>query len=103
MTKDLFLSFDLEAQVNVWNKFSNKNNWNEYFFENDETTISSVYYGDTYKLAYDIHFGEYDINDTYFYYDELGHLVSFSDVEFFHDIIDIDEMIKWYNNTFKGE
>jgi hypothetical protein len=103
MTKDLFLSFDLEAQVNIWNKFSSENNWNEYFYENDEMTISGLYNRNIYKLAHDIHYGEYDYNDTYFYYDDLGLLVSFSDVEFFHDVIDIDEMITWYNNTYKGE
>lgn len=103
MTKDLFLSFDLEAQVNIWNKFSNANNWNEYFFENDEMTINNVYRGDAYKLALDIHYGEYDYNDRYFYYDDLGHLISFSDELTFRGLIDIDEMITWYNNTYKGE
>lgn len=103
MTKKMFLSFDLEAQVNIWNKFSSENGWNEYIYENDETTINSVYQGETYKLAYHIHYGEYDYNDSYFYYDDLGHLVSFSDVDFLHDIIDVDEMITWYENTFEGE
>jgi hypothetical protein len=66
-------------------------------------TINNIYRGDAYKLALDIHYGQYDYNDTYFYYDDLGHLVSFSDELTFRGLIDIDEMITWYNNTYKGE
>lgn len=103
MTKDLFLSFSLEAQVNIWNKFSSENGWNEYFHENDENTLNHLFYKEPYKLAHDIHYGEYDYNDRYFYYDDLGHLISFSDELTFRGLIDIDEMITWYNNTYKGE
>lgn len=103
MTKEKFLSFGLEAQVNIWNKFSSENGWNEYFYENTQTTINDIYNKSPYDLALDIQHGDYSVNDTYFYYDDLGHLVSFSDVEFLHDIIDVDEMITWYENTFKGD
>lgn len=103
MTKDLFLSFDLEEQVSIWNKFSSENGWNDYIYENDEYTMNSLYYKMPYKLAHDIHYGEYDYNDRYFYYDDLEHLISFSDELTFRGLIDIDEMITWYNNTYKGE
>lgn len=107
MTKDLFLSFSLEAQVNIWNKFSHAHNNHLYIYGNDEYTLNNFYYKEPYKLAHDIHYGEYDYNDRYFYYDDLGHLISFSDELTFRGLIDIeidiDEMITWYNNTYKGE
>lgn len=103
MTKEQFLSFSLEAQVNIWNKFSSANNWEEYFYENDEMTINNLYHGDAYHFGGDICHGEYSYDDRYFYYDVLGHLISFSDELTFRGLIDIDEMITWYNNTYKGE
>jgi hypothetical protein len=103
MTKDLFLSFDLEAQVNIFNKFSENHDFYLYIYENDEMTINDLYNRHAYKLAHDIHYGQYDYNDTYFYYDDLGRLVSFSDELTLRGLIDIDEMITWYNNTYKGE
>lgn len=103
MTKDLFLSFSLEAQVNIWNKFNHAHNSHLHIFENDEQTLNELYYRNAYKLAYHIHYGEYDYNDTYMYYDDLGRLISFSDELTFRNLIDIDETITWYNKTYKVE
>jgi len=101
MTKKQFLDFSLEEKVNAWNKFSVENNWNEFFYENDEFTFKDLYLDNPYQLAYHIHYGNYDYNDTYIYYDDLGHLVSFSDELTLRGIIDIDEMLKWYNENKK--
>lgn len=102
MTKQQFLDLSFEEQVIKWNTFSTENNWNEFFYDNDEFTLKELYRDSAHKLAYHIHFGEYYYNDTYFYYDDLDHLVSISTFEELHDIIDIDEMLKWYNEN-KGE
>lgn len=103
MTKKEFLELSLEAQVNVWNKFSDNSGFDKHFYKNDEYTLNGLYYKIPYKLAHDIHYGEYDYNDRYFYYDNLGHLISFSDELTFRGLIYIHGMITWYNNTYKGE
>jgi hypothetical protein len=103
MTKQQFLDLSLEEQVITWNDFASEHGWDTHIYDNDEFTLDNLYHGSAYKLAYHIHFGEYDYNDTYFYYDDLGRLISFSDELTFRGLIDIDEMITWYNNTYKGE
>jgi hypothetical protein len=103
MTKEQFLSFDLEAQVNIFNKFSFENGFYGFIYENNETELQNVSNSSFLKLAYLIHYGSYSYNDTYIYFDVLGRLFSFSDELTFRGMIDIDEMITWYNNTYKGE
>lgn len=102
MTKQHFLDLSLEEQVITWNEFSIENNWDEFFYDNDEFTFKDLYRDNPYQLAFHIYYGEYDYNDIYIYYDNLGHLVSISTFEELHDIIDIDEMLTWYNEK-KGE
>lgn len=102
MTKTQFLDFQLDTQINVWNKFSEENGWDEYFYENNEYFFNDFYHGSAYKLVEHIHYGDYDFNDNYVYYDIYG-LNSFSDIETFHSIIDIDEMLKWYNEKNIGD
>jgi hypothetical protein len=99
MTKEQFLDFSLETQIDTWNEFAIENGWNEYFYENDEFTIKELYHDNPIELAYHIHWGEYNYNDTYIYYDDLGHLISISNFAELHDIIDIDEMLNWYNEN----
>jgi hypothetical protein len=103
MTKKQFLDLSLEEQVNAWNKFSFENGFYGFIYENDETALQNVSNSSFLKLAYLIHYGNYSYNDTYIYFDVLGRLFSFSDELTFRGMIDIDEMITWYNNTYKGE
>lgn len=103
MTKEQFLNLDFKEKLNIWHNFSSLSRWDIYFYENDEMTINDLYNRHPYKLAHDIHYGQYDYNDSYFYYDDLGRLISFSDELTFRSIIDIDEMITWYNDTYIGE
>jgi hypothetical protein len=101
MTKKQFLDLSLEEQVNAWNKFSFENGFYGFIHENNETELQNVSNSSFLKLAYLIHYGSYSYNDTFIYFDVLGHLVSFSDELTLRGIIDIDEMLKWYNENKK--
>jgi hypothetical protein len=101
MTKKQFLDFSLEEQVNAWNKFSFENGFYGFIYENNETELQNVSNSSFLKLSYLIHYGSYSYNDTYMYFDDLGRLVSFSDELTLRGIIDIDEMLKWYNENKK--
>jgi hypothetical protein len=101
MTKKQFLDLSLEEQVNAWNEFSFENGFYGFIYENNETTLQNVSNSSFLKLAYLIHYGSYSYNDTYIYFDDLGRLLSFSDELTLRGIIDIDEMLKWYNENKK--
>ena len=107
MTKKQFLDLSLEEQVNAWNNFSFENGFYGFIYENNETELQNVSNSSFLKLAYLIHYGSYSYNDTYIYFftneniDVLGRLFSFSDELTLRGIIDIDEMLKWYNENKK--
>lgn len=97
MTKEQFKNLSYEEQIYIWNDFAIENSWETQVYENNEYFFKDFYNGNAYELARHIYYGEYDFNDDYLYYDTLGRLNSFSDMEDFYDIIDIDEMLVWFN------
>jgi hypothetical protein len=100
MTLEQYKEIALKYKVEMWNTFCEKTNCNLYLYKNDQETINEIYRHNTYKLAEDIYYGNYDYNDLYICYDELGLLNSFSDQDELHAFIDVEHMLTWFNKVF---
>ena len=101
MNKLKFLSLSLDEQIETWNEFSRENYWEMEIHPNDDIFFKLFYTDNPLEAVRSTQYGDYDYMDDYCYIDGSGNVSSFTFVQDFHDIIDIDEMLVWYNQYIK--
>ena len=69
--------FDTDKLRDIWNKYCNEENPEDYIYYNDKYAINEMYEGNPYEAVRATQYGEYSYTDEYFVVSTYGNLTSF--------------------------
>jgi len=71
--------FDSDKLRDIWNKYCNEENPDDYIYYNDEYAINEMFNDNPYEAIRATQYGEYSFTDEYFVVNAYGNLTSFGD------------------------
>ena len=73
----LLTEFDSDKLRDLWNKYCNNVNPDDYIYYNDEYAINEIFNGNPYEAIRATQYGEYSFTDEYFIINTYNNLTSF--------------------------
>lgn len=90
--------FDTDKLRDLWNRYCNEENPEDYIYYNDEYAINEMFNGNPYEAIRATQYGEYSYTDEYFIVNSYGNLTSFNASEL-HQYINFNDLAEYVKDN----
>lgn len=90
--------FDTDKLRDLWNRYCNEENPEDYIYYNDEYAINEMFNGNPYEAIRATQYGEYSYTDEYFIVNDYDNLTSFNASEL-HQHINFNDLAEYVKDN----